>query len=358
MNKKILSLIIPSYNMENFLNNCISSLVVSDELMDAQEIIIVNDGSKDNTLKIATDWANKFQNSIRIIDKKNGNYGSCINAALNIATGTFVKVLDADDSFDTNNYEDFLNLLIQSEEKNENVDVFFSDFIMVDNEGNEIKKIAYPFNNSDIFSYEEFPDNIVEIMCMHALTYRTKKILELNYKQSEGISYTDQEWIFTPMANMNSFRYFQKIIYKYLVGRDGQTISPESHAKNMWMELDCTKKMISDFVAINSIASAGSKNYLEKKIFDRCRLMYEYYILAFRNKMDLNQLLAFESYLKEKLPDVYEELIHIKYYGYSYIKNWRQYIVNRKSVPNNFYKKIGRKLLLVKIRKFLGLNNG
>ena len=56
--------------MENFLNNCISSLVVSDELMDAQEIIIVNDGSKDNTLKIATDWANKFQNSIRIIDKK------------------------------------------------------------------------------------------------------------------------------------------------------------------------------------------------------------------------------------------------------------------------------------------------
>ena len=96
--------------MENFLNNCISSLVVSDELMDAQEIIIVNDGSKDKTLKIATDWANKFQNSIRIIDKKNGNYGSCINAALNIATGTFVKVLDADDSFDTNNYEDFLNL--------------------------------------------------------------------------------------------------------------------------------------------------------------------------------------------------------------------------------------------------------
>ena len=82
---KLLSICIPSYNMEQYLHRCVDSMLV-DEVLEQLEIIIVNDGSKDSTLAIANDYKQRYPQSVVVIDKPNGHYGSCINASLKIAT--------------------------------------------------------------------------------------------------------------------------------------------------------------------------------------------------------------------------------------------------------------------------------
>ena len=107
---KVLSVIIPTYNMESLLGECLDSLLVHKNL-DKLDILVVNDGSKDKSSQIAHDYEHKYPGVITVIDKENGNYGSCINAVLPLAQGKYVKVLDADDKFNTINLDLFLNLL-------------------------------------------------------------------------------------------------------------------------------------------------------------------------------------------------------------------------------------------------------
>lgn len=111
MNGKILTLLIPSYNMEKYLINCLTSLIVHEKLMKKLEVLVVNDGSKDKTSEIAHRFEKQYPDTFRVIDKKNGNYGSCINRGLKEANGQFIKILDADDTFETSNFSKYLDFL-------------------------------------------------------------------------------------------------------------------------------------------------------------------------------------------------------------------------------------------------------
>lgn len=95
--------------MEAYIGKCLDSLLIPE--FDAVEVLVVNDGSKDRSSEIAHSYADRYPGSIRVIDKPNGNYGSCINAALPLATGRYIKVLDADDTFDTAAFSSFVRLL-------------------------------------------------------------------------------------------------------------------------------------------------------------------------------------------------------------------------------------------------------
>ena len=112
---KILSIIIPTYNMEKYLRKCLDSLIVSNENMELLEVLVVNDGSKDTSLQIAQEYDIKYPQTFRVIDKENGNYGSCVNRGLKEAVGKYVKVLDADDYFDTFEFEKAIDFLKQND---------------------------------------------------------------------------------------------------------------------------------------------------------------------------------------------------------------------------------------------------
>ncbi|MEI3553139.1 MAG: glycosyltransferase family A protein [Acutalibacteraceae bacterium] len=123
--EKTLSISIAAYNVEEFLKNTLDSLVAP-EIMDDIEVLIIDDGSKDNTAAIGKEFEDKYPNSFKVISKPNGGYGSTINAAIDAATGQYFKTLDGDDWYDTENLVRFVKDL-----KNMSADLILTPFTMV-----------------------------------------------------------------------------------------------------------------------------------------------------------------------------------------------------------------------------------
>lgn len=239
---KLLSIIIPTYNMEMLLDQCLASLLIK-ENQNKLDVIVVNDGSQDKSLAIAHRFADQYPNVFRIIDKSNGNYGSCINAALPIIKGKYIKILDADDRYNTKNLNQFLSLL-----ESLDVDLVLTDFTQHSPDGKSLGCHTFSFVQNKVFHFEEIPYKT--FLPMHSVTYNRKLFSRIDYHQSEGISYTDMEWVFHPMSVVDSVYYCPLAIYEYLIGRDGQTMNfsviltkQDDAAKGIFKEIDVIKSI-------------------------------------------------------------------------------------------------------------------
>lgn len=225
--QKLLSIIIPTYNMEALLDQCLTSLILkTEDLRERLDVIVVIDGATDRSSEIAHGYADKYPEMFSVIDKTNGNYGSCINAALPHIKGKYVRILDADDSYQTENLPAFLNVL-----EMQDADLVLTDYEKVNDKGLTTAVLRLPFVAGKTFSFEEM--SAYESVVMHAVTYRSDIFKMIHYHQTEGVSYTDQEWIFHPMTEVHNVYYHNQVIYKYLVGRDGQTVSPQEVIKRL-----------------------------------------------------------------------------------------------------------------------------
>lgn len=150
--EKILTIVIPTYNMENFLPKALTSLVVEEELMNILEVIVVNDGSKDSSLDIAYAFQKQYPQTFHVINKENGNYGSCVNRGLLEAKGKYIKILDADDSFDNAVFSQYLEKI-----KTLDVDVIFNDAKLVKPDGTEVAQWIVPVPKYRIYNFFSFP---------------------------------------------------------------------------------------------------------------------------------------------------------------------------------------------------------
>lgn len=312
MNKKVLSVIVPTYNMEKYLPYCLDSFFISNN-RDKLEVLIVNDGSIDSSLEIAEKYVSRAPELFRVINKKNGNYGSCINAALPVIAGKYIKVVDADDSVDTLCLDEFITFLC-----NNDVDLALSDFVLVNENREEMKRISYLFgqslmNMNQICVEERFKD-----MEMHAVTYRREMLLKSGYRQTEGISYTDQQWIFAPMANVRTVGIFNKPIYRYLVGRVGQTIDPVAKVRKMADRTKYVLDMINQYKQLVPFVSPEIREYLYARI---CPNVKDIYITYFSNSSEMDKRLihTFDDEFREMALAFYRQMESSN----RYLKLWR-----------------------------------
>ena len=339
MGDKILSVIIPSYNMEAYLPKCLGSLMVDDKgLFQKLDIIVVNDGSKDRTSEIAHEFELRYPNVFRVLDKANGNYGSCINAALPIAKGVFVKILDADDSFDTEAFAKMLTVMRESEFDADQVDLFLTDFVEVDETGSEkvLRTIQLPSGKTlNIDAVDCIP-----LLYMHSIAYRTENLRSMKYRQTEGISYTDTEWTYYPMSAVKRFRYEPFTVYRYLVGRVGQTIDPKVRKKAIWTCADIAKRMVKEFHKISVNVPQVIKRYLEDFAVMMCAKAYNGTIMDLHDNVNDQKLMEFDANLKSMSGLIYnrlmEQLVSRKI-GFKYGWYWSEY-----KTSNTFKLKIFR----------------
>ena len=325
---KILSVIIPSYNMECYLTHCLESLLIDER--EKLEVFIVNDGSKDSTLDIANKFASLYPETYVVIDKPNGNYGSCINAALPRVTGKYIKVLDADDSFETSNLPNFLSFLEDC-----NSDLVISDYAVVDEAGATKKEVRFDVKLSKSFQ-EAMPELKRHDFEMHAVTYKASIFDTLKYRQSEGISYTYQEWMFAPMAQVRDVSYFPRIVYKYLVGREGQTVDPKVSRRTVNHTIKVCEAMVNCYHNIYESISPNHKEYMQSRLMKKVPSVYRIVLLKSSGIEQYPLLMEFDRLLLQYCPEVAEKINRetVKIIPFRFIPYWRKHItVNPHKVP-------------------------
>ena len=157
---KLLTVTVPCYNSQDYMANCIESLLPGS---DRVEIIVINDGSKDNTGAIADEYAAKYPNIVRVIHQENGGHGEGINQGLRHATGKYFKVVDSDDKV-SEDFPAFLDMLEECE-KTGGVDLFVTNYYYVHTDGIGDRSINYSnaLPEHKVFGWSEKKDCLTPV---------------------------------------------------------------------------------------------------------------------------------------------------------------------------------------------------
>ena len=304
--------------MENYLEACLNSLLTDN--MSLTEVLVINDGSKDSSYDIAHRYESKYPEVFVVIDKGNGNYGSCVNVGLKRATGKYIKVLDADDCFNTRVFEAYLNGI-----KEYDTDMLISDYVEVYPELETIISCDIPGNQ--IVDFKELCKNHkIWNLWMHNVAYKRELLLGSDYQQTEGISYTDQEWIFSPFTAVKTAVYFKLPLYRYTLGREGQTMSSAFSDKHFRDNIVCTCNMIELARHFNNVPNE-IMSMLNYRLQKRCKFIYRTYMLknGIINNKDLNVL---DEKIKSSNPSLYKATgnlpMSIPLFPIKYISIWRK----------------------------------
>lgn len=315
---KILTIIIPTYNMEKYLRRCLDSLIIDEEGMKQLEVLVINDGSKDSSSEIAHEYQDKYPDTYRVIDKENGNYGSCINRGLKEATGKYVKVLDADDWFDNKSLRYFVSKLLTCD-----VDLILSNCVIMSNDKPHGGFFIRNIRSEKILEFKEISKTSVSIQ-MHCVCYRLSMLREINYQQSVGVSYTDQQWVCLPLSAVKTLIFIDLDLYKYMVDREGQTMDRNVINKKFADEVTMISQMIK--WSEQTPHPICNDEYIRKKVeWHTCNLFFNHIV---RGLYDDKEFDVFANNISDSHKWLYERIrkknVHLgvpyKYIGRFYDK--------------------------------------
>lgn len=298
--KKLLTLLVPTYNMEEYLDRCLGSLDVCCSLQEWIEVLVIIDGATDRSASIAQKYEKDNPSVFRTIMKENGNYGSCINYGLRVATGVFCKVLDADDWLDSDVLCRYLADL-ESLAKGESVpDVIQTPFTSI-GKGDIKEVVRYntmgrePYEYGKIYKVDDvLKEGYIRFFLIHGLTYRTEMLRQMGYEQTEGISYTDTEWTCYPFYFANTIVFLNHNLYQYDAARAGQTMSKEVLMRNLDELVEVVDRMLEQYdryIGDNTISDVR-KAWMKQYHTNRIRLIYKFYLL------DMERSDFVESYME------------------------------------------------------------
>lgn len=205
------------------MNVAIDSLLTHKD--DGIEIIVIDDGSKDNTGKIADEYASKYPGVIVAHHQENGGHGEGINNALKLAKGKYFKVVDSDDWVYKEGYDKLINVIKENNEP----DVFVMNYrYYVNKKPAKIIRFNGVFNENCINEWKDvryFKKS--ENLTLHSVMYKTSLLKKVNVVLPKKVSYEDNYLIYCPLREVKTFYYIDKEFYCYYIGREGQSVSKE-----------------------------------------------------------------------------------------------------------------------------------
>lgn len=293
MTRKILTISIAAYNVSKYIQSTLSSLIC--DRMDKLEVIIENDGSKDDTPDIVLPFVEKYPDTFILVNKKNGGYGSTINKSLELATGKYFKQLDGDDWFENESLNSFIDLLEKTD-----VDCVYTPYYEV-YEGTD-KKVLRTLDERAIGEYHI--DQVIkdeQFLRMHALTFKTVVLKEINLKIEEHCFYTDQEFIIYPMLKVKQIYVSDLPIYMYRLGQEGQSVSMEGYLKHCEEHKKVVLNLLAKYNDLEQ-CSLNTQKRLKSHLQILICIQYNIYLYAGNKK---KELVEFDAVLKRKYPAIY-----------------------------------------------------
>lgn len=234
---KVLTVVIPSYNVESYLEDTLESFVAP-EILSEIEVLIVNDGSKDRTPEIAKEYEEKYPGTFRLISKENGGHGSTINRGIEEAVGTYFKVVDGDDWVNTSDFAELVRKL-----RTTNADYVVTKYYKVNDKTKEKKIVEFPFLEAhpectfdEAASGSEIP--------MHALVIRTAILQEHRIRMDEHCFYVDNEYITFPVPYVETVVYYDLTVYMYRLAVATQSVSMQGFQKHLPDHVKVTMRLV------------------------------------------------------------------------------------------------------------------
>lgn len=245
---KLLSIAIPCYNSQEYMEKCIESLLVGGENI---EILIINDGSSDRTAEIADDYAAKYPKVVKAIHKENGGHGSAVNAGIVHATGLFYKVVDSDDWVQEIAYHLILEKLWELTAGNKTVDMFISNFVY-EKEGEKRPKVmsyTHALPKDQVFTWKDIKHfHPGQYLLMHSVIFRTNLLKECALVLPEHTFYVDNLFVFEPLPYVQNMYYMDVNFYRYYIGRADQSVNEQVMIGRIDQQIRVNKRMM-DYMA-------------------------------------------------------------------------------------------------------------
>ena len=287
---KLLSIIIPVYKVEDYINKCLDSLIVSPELMDKMDVLIINDGTPDRSADISREYVRRFPGVFRQIDKENGGHGSVWNLGVKEAYGKYIKFLDSDDWLEN------LDEVLMKLEKTD------ADLIITSNichcAGGELWKLKIKDMEFDhVYDADKFDwlgnRSHGNYIFHHCAIYKTEMFRKYLPLFLEKQPYDDVILGVVPIIGAKTLVAWDMEVYHYLMDREGQSISLDVQRRNINAKIRVHQSTI-DFIEKHPIKNTDST----KNIYLTNRLP-RYYNYGYRFPLDILSYSSAKDVVKE-----------------------------------------------------------
>ena len=270
------------------MDRCVDSLLKGGEDV---EIIIVNDGSSDETPAIADRYAKEYPTIIKAVHKENGGHGSAVNAGIDRASGLYFKVVDSDDWVKEEAYLKILETLRELTGGERVLDMLISNFVYEKTGENrhKVMRFKHALPVDEMFTWEDVKHfHKGQYILMHSVIFRTKLLRECGLKLPDHTFYVDNLYVFEPLPFVRNMYYLDVNFYRYYIGREDQSVNEEVMIGRIDQQITVNKLMI-DYMIENKSRITASKR------------MYQYMVSYLDIITTVSSILLIRSNTKENL---------------------------------------------------------
>ena len=282
---KYISFAIPCYNSEAYMEKAINSILVGGEDV---EIIVVNDGSKDGTQKIAERYQEKYPTIVKAVEKENGGHGDAVNCGLAHATGKYFKVVDSDDWVDKEALKKILDAVKGFVDADSPVDMVISNYVY-EKVGMKHKKLIRYDNvlpQNQVFRWDDIGRfRLDQYILMHSVIYRTEMLKLCQLELPKHTFYVDNIYVYYPLPHVRTLYYLNVDFYRYFIGREDQSVNEQVMIGRIDQQIRVTKLMLG-YYDVTKIS---------------CRKLRHYMINYLEIMMTVSSILAIKSDSEENL---------------------------------------------------------
>lgn len=260
---KLLTVAIPCYNSQDYMNHAVETALVGGEDV---EILLVDDGSTDNTGRIADELQEKYPTIIRAIHQKNGGHGSAVNTGLAHAAGLYYKVLDSDDWFDREAFLKVMDVLRGLAEEASGVDMLLANYVYEKPSLHKHKVIRYDgvFPENRVFTWSDVKRfKVSQNILMHSVIYRTKMLRDCQLELPKHTFYVDNIFVYNPLPFVKKMYYVNADLYRYFIGREDQSVNEKVMIGRIDQQIKVNKLMIDAF-DLTKIKNKKLRDYMVK----------------------------------------------------------------------------------------------
>ena len=298
---KYISFVVPCYNSEEYMEKCIKSLLIG---KDDVEIIIIDDGSKDNTGKIADKYQKRYPNIVKAIHQENGGHGEGINVGLKHATGKYFKVVDSDDWLDEDAYKKLLKKI-----KHIDTDLVVCNYVYTytDGRSDQVISFANVYDEGKVLTWDDIHKfKLTQYPSLHSMMYKKSVLDKSNIDLPKHVFYEDNLFIYLPLVNTKTIYYLDLDLYRYYIGRADQSVQESQMIKRSSHQVLVSERVCTAY-DLTKIENKKLRKLMTRECIFLMTIGVVFSRLAF-NKEGEKQYKELWKSVKEKNPKLYKRM--------------------------------------------------